>query len=153
MSTLDWIQIIVYFIALIVTVPLLGTYIAHVYQGKITFLRRLESLTYGISGINPSQEMNWSTYAISLLTFNCLGFALLFLMLIGQYFLPLNPQHFPGLSLPLAFNAAVSFTTNTNWQAYTGEATLSYFSQMLGLTVQNFLSCATGVAVFIAFLR
>lgn len=100
-----------------------------------------------------SDEMNWKQYLLAILSLNVLGLVILFLMLMGQNFLPLNPQQFPGLSWHLALNTAVSFVTNTNWQSYGGETTLSYFSQMAGLTVQNFLSAATGIAVVFALIR
>ncbi len=101
----------------------------------------------------PTQEMNWKQYLLAILTLNLLGLAVLFLMLLGQNLLPLNPQQLPGLSWHLALNTAISFVTNTNWQSYGGETTLSYFSQMAGLTVQNFLSAATGIAVIFALIR
>lgn len=101
----------------------------------------------------PTEEMNWQRYLLALLMLNLLGLAVLFLMLLGQNLLPLNPQQLPGLSWHLALNTAVSFVTNTNWQSYSGETTLSYFSQMVGLTVQNFLSAATGIAVIFALIR
>lgn len=101
----------------------------------------------------PTEEMNWQRYLLALLMLNLLGLAVLFLMLLGQNLLPFNPQQLPGLSWHLALNTAVSFVTNTNWQSYSGETTLSYFSQMVGLTVQNFLSAATGIAVIFALIR
>lgn len=101
----------------------------------------------------PTQEMDWKQYLLAILTLNLLGLAVLFLMLLGQNLLPLNPQQLPGLSWHLALNTAISFVTNTNWQSYGGETTLSYFSQMAGLTVQNFLSAATGIAVIFALIR
>ncbi|HAV2024311.1 TPA: potassium-transporting ATPase subunit KdpA [Citrobacter koseri] len=101
----------------------------------------------------PAQEMDWKQYLLAILTLNLLGLTVLFLMLLGQNLLPLNPQQLPGLSWHLALNTAISFVTNTNWQSYGGETTLSYFSQMAGLTVQNFLSAATGIAVIFALIR
>lgn len=97
--------------------------------------------------------MNWKQYLSAILGLNILGLAVLFFMLLGQHYLPLNPQQLPGLSWDLALNTAVSFVTNTNWQSYSGETTLSYFSQMAGLTVQNFLSAASGIAVIFALIR
>ncbi len=97
--------------------------------------------------------MNWKQYLCAILGLNMLGLAVLFFMLLGQHYLPLNPQQLPGLSWDLALNTAVSFVTNTNWQSYSGETTLSYFSQMAGLTVQNFLSAASGIAVIFALIR
>lgn len=99
------------------------------------------------------QEMNWRQYLLAILALNALGLLVLFSMLMAQNLLPLNPQQLPGLSWDLALNTAVSFVTNTNWQSYAGETTLSYFSQMAGLTVQNFLSAATGIAVIFALTR
>ncbi len=104
--------------------------------------------------LNPQQlPMNWKQYLCAILGLNMLGLAVLFFMLLGQHYLPLNPQQLPGLSWDLALNTAVSFVTNTNWQSYSGETTLSYFSQMAGLTVQNFLSAASGIAVIFALIR
>ncbi|NDO82525.1 potassium-transporting ATPase subunit KdpA [Citrobacter sp. NCU1] len=112
----------------------------------------VERLLWRCLGIS-TEEMNWLRYLQALLMLNLLGLAILFLMLLGQNLLPLNPQQLPGLSWHLALNTAVSFVTNTNWQSYSGETTLSYFSQMVGLTVQNFLSAATGIAVIFALIR
>jgi K+-transporting ATPase ATPase A chain len=117
-------------------------------SGTVTFEKGL----WRVMGLS-SQEMNWRQYLLAILSLNVLGVLLLFAMLMLQGFLPLNPQHFPGLSWDLAMNTAVSFVSNTNWQAYAGESTLSYFSQMAGLAVQNFLSAATGIAVAFALIR
>jgi potassium-transporting ATPase potassium-binding subunit len=113
----------------------------------------LEKLVYRVSGINSEEEMNWKTYTNGLLLFNLFGFVLLFLLQLFQSYLPLNPENLPGVSWHLAFNTAMSFVTNTNWQSYSGENTLSYFVQMMGLTVQNFVSAATGIAVALALIR
>jgi K+-transporting ATPase ATPase A chain len=113
---------------------------------------RIERGLWRLMGIS-SQEMNWRQYLLAILMFNVLGIVVLFAMLMLQGVLPLNPQHFPGLSWDLAMNTAISFVSNTNWQAYSGESTLSYFSQMSGLAVQNFLSAATGIAVVFALIR
>ena len=112
----------------------------------------VERLLWRGLGIS-TQEMDWKQYLLAILTLNLLGLTVLFLMLLGQNLLPLNPQQLPGLSWHLALNTAISFVTNTNWQSYGGETTLSYFSQMAGLTVQNFLSAATGIAVIFALIR
>ena len=112
----------------------------------------IERLIWRGLGIS-SHEMNWKQYLLAILGLNVLGLVILFLMLMGQHLLPLNPQQLPGLSWHLALNTAVSFVANTNWQSYSGETTLSYFSQMAGLTVQNFLSAATGIAVVFALIR
>ncbi len=156
MSPLDWMQIIAYLTLMIISVPLLGTYIANVVQGKYSarsVFSRLETWSYRFANINPQIEMSWKKYAASLLIFNLFGFLVLFTMLIFQSYLPLNPQKFKDLSWDLAFNIAASFVTNTNWQSYAGEKTLSYFSQMSGLGVQNFLSAATGGTVLLALIR
>lgn len=157
MDTNQWIQVLFYTLLLIALSPFIGKYMARVFRGEETLLSPilgpLERLIYRIAGIAPQKEMGWKEYTLCLLAFNGLGLLVLFLMLICQGFLPLNPNHFPGLKWDLAFNTAVSFVTNTNWQAYSGESTLSYFSQMLGLGVQNFLSAATGLTVLVAFIR
>lgn len=106
----------------------------------------VERVLFRALGVSD-REMNWKQYLCAILGLNMLGLAVLFFMLLGQHYLPLNPQQLPGLSWDLALNTAVSFVTNTNWQSYSGETTLSYFSQMAGLTVQNFLSAASGIAV------
>ncbi len=135
----------------------LGLYIARVFQGGRTWLdplaKPVERLLYRIGGIDPAQEMDWKHYAASLLAFNLLGVIALFILQRLQGVLPLNPQHFGAVPNALALNTAVSFMTNTNWQAYSGESTLSYLTQMVGMTVQNFVSAATGLAVVIALIR
>ncbi|MCX5780510.1 MAG: potassium-transporting ATPase subunit KdpA [Firmicutes bacterium] len=135
----------------------MGIYMERVYTGQSTLLdkvmRPMEKFIYRVSGVDPDQEMDWRQYAWSLLLFNILGMVLLFGLQIAQGYLPFNPQHFGAVKWDLAFNTAVSFMTNTNWQAYGGEATMSYFTQMAGLTVQNFLSAATGMAVAVALIR
>lgn len=131
----------------------LGGFLARLIEGEpLPALRRLEAGIWRCCGTTPT-EMNWWQYALAILWFNLLGLVLLFALLMAQGSLPLNPQGFPGLSWDLAFNTAVSFVTNTNWQAYSGESTLSYLSQMAGLAVQNFLSAATGIAVAFALIR
>lgn len=136
--------------------PILGTYMYNVFSGNRTFihcgLEWLENLSYRLSGVNK-KEMTWVEYTKSLLVFNLFGFLTVFFLQLFQGYLPLNPQEFPSTSWQLAFNTAISFTTNTNWQSYAGETTLSYLTQMLGLTVQNFLSAATGIAVFLTLVR
>ncbi len=153
----DVVEFSVFIIVLTLFVKPLGKYMALVFDNKNTFLSPvlspIENFFYKISSIDPSHEMNWKEYAVSMIIFNFIGFVILFLILIFQQFLPLNPQHLKGFSLDLALNTAVSFVTNTNWQAYSGETTVSYFSQMAGLAVQNFLSAATGIAILIALIR
>lgn len=147
-----------FFVALLALLaPLLGKYMHMIFTGEKTFLHPLleplETLSYRIAKIDNKEEMVWTNYAKALFLFNFLGLATLFLILSFQHLLPLNPQHFPGLPWDLALNTAISFATNTNWQAYSGETTLSYFAQMVGLTSQNFLSAATGMTAFIAMTR
>lgn len=122
-------------------------------QLKIPVLGQLEHLIYRICGIDNAQEMSWQTYARALLYFNLIGLIILFSLQLIQGWLPLNPQGFSGVEPALAFNTAVSFTTNTNWQAYGGEVTLSYLTQMIGLTVQNYVSAATGNGVLLSLIR
>ncbi len=153
MTNFDWLQILLFFAVLIALVKPLGAYMAGVYEGKITFLRSLENAFYRLSGIDSSREMDWKAYTIAVLLFNAIGFLFVYLILRLQAILPLNPQGFGALPPALAFNTAVSFASNTNWQAYGGETVMSYLSQMLALGTQNFLSAATGMAVLIAFIR
>ncbi|MGE6109246.1 potassium-transporting ATPase subunit KdpA [Aeromonas sobria] len=132
--------------------PLLGNYLYRVFEGQTRWLAPVERATLACCGTD-GREQDWKSYALSLLAFNGAGLGLLFLILMAQGLLPLNPQQLPGLNWQLAFNTAVSFMTNTNWQAYSGEASLSYFSQMVGLTTQNFVSAGTGATVAIALFR
>ncbi len=152
-----WVQLLLYFAVLFALVKPLGGFMAHVYMGERTFLSPvllpLEKLFYRLTGISAAKDMHWREYAISLLIFSFGGFLLLFFMLLFQGSLPLNPAGMTNLSPHLAFNTAVSFITNTNWQSYGGESTMSYFSQMVGLTVQNFVSAACGMAVLVALIR
>ncbi|MDD5456955.1 MAG: potassium-transporting ATPase subunit KdpA [Candidatus Margulisbacteria bacterium] len=150
-------QIAAYFFFLILLVPIFGSYMAAVLEGRRHILSSvfgwLEKLIYKICFIDEKQEMNWKDYLAALLWFNLFGFlAVLFLQLL-QHHLPLNPNHMPKAELFSAINTAVSFMTNTNWQGYAGETTMSYLTQMFGLTVQNFLSAATGLAVFAVLVR
>lgn len=151
------IEIAAFLVVLLLLVKPLGSYMACVYEQKSCFLDRVlspvERLCYRLAGINPKGEMTWKQYLFALLAFNAVGFIFLFLILSLQAYLPWNPQHFSGLGGDLAINTAMSFVTNTNWQAYGGETTMSYFSDMLGLTVQNFVSAATGMTVLIALIR
>nr|WP_308628801.1 potassium-transporting ATPase subunit KdpA [uncultured Eisenbergiella sp.] len=153
----SFIQYAVYLMVLIALAIPLGAYIGKVMNGEKVFLSRIcgpcEKLIYKIMRIDSGEEMSAKRYILSAVIFNAIGFLVLFLMLLLQGILPLNPEHIPGNSWHLAFNTAVSFMTNTNWQAYSGESALSYFSQMMGLTVQNFVSAATGMAVLYAVIR
>jgi K+-transporting ATPase ATPase A chain len=148
-------QIVLYLVVLLALIKPLGWYMARVYEGTFTapVLKQMEMLLYRLSGISPTTEMNWKSYLSAMLVFNLLGIVTLYLLQRLQVHLPLNPQHFSSVAPDLAFNTAASFATNTNWQAYAGESTLSYLTQMLGLTVQNFLSAATGMALLIALIR
>lgn len=146
-------QIIFYLLILLLCVKPLGWYIAQVYEGKIAWLNYLERFFYGLCGINKKQEMDWKQYVLAMLAFNFLGFLILYLIQRLQILLPLNPQNLASPSPDLAFNTAASFVTNTNWQAYAGETTMSYLTQMLALTTQNFLSAATGMSLVIALAR
>jgi len=157
MNIFGWLQVFFYLAVLLALVKPLGSYMARVYQGKRTFLHPLldpvERLIYRLGGIKPDSEMNWKEYAWSLLLFNLLGILVLYALQRLQYWLPFNPMGFGPVSSDSAFNTAVSFGTNTNWQGYGGETTMAYLTQMLGLAVQNFLSAATGMAALVAFIR
>ncbi len=153
----DLIQILVFLILLTLLVKPLGRYMTRVYQGEATLLSFIfapvEKLLYRIAGIDPELEMDWKQYALAMLLVNGLGLAMVFAILMLQGWLPLNPEKFPGFSWDLAVNTAVSFVTNTNWQFYSGESAASYFAQVLGLMVQQFLSAASGMAVLMALIR
>ena len=157
MNMMSWVQFPLYIVVLLILVKPLGSYMARVYQGERSFLSPVilpvEKFIFKLSGVKPDDEMNWKTYALTVLVFNLVGFFFLYLLLRIQHVLPLNPQTLGALSPELAFNTAVSFVSNTNWQNYGGETTMSNLSQMLGLGVQNFLSAATGMAVLIALMR
>ncbi|MGQ2872514.1 potassium-transporting ATPase subunit KdpA, partial [Leptospira santarosai] len=146
----QWIQLSIFLFSILVFSPLFGFILHKIYTCGTS---KFEVFLYKLCGIDPKRNMDWREYSISLLGFNFFGFILLFLILLFQEYLPLNPGKFPGLNPDLAFNTAVSFTTNTNWQAYNGEAILSPFSQSVGLTVQNFLSAATGICALLALAR
>lgn len=157
MTLNSWIQICVYFLGLILLVKPLGFYMAQVFQGEPTLLSRLlmpvERLIYRLGGVRVEEQMDWSAYALAMLLFNLVGILFLYLLQRLQAWLPLNPQHLSSVPADLALHTAVSFVTNTNWQNYGGESTMSYLTQMLGMTVQNFLSAATGMAILVAFIR
>ena len=150
-------QIALYFVILLLLALPLGSYMSKVYQGEKTFLdpvfRPLEKLIYRILGVRPDEEMSWKRYTISLLLFSFTSMVFLYGLQRIQAFLPLNPQHLGSVAPDLAFNTTASFTTNTNWQAYAGESTMAYLTQMLGLTFQNFVSAAVGAAVAVALIR
>jgi potassium-transporting ATPase potassium-binding subunit len=145
-----WILLLLFLLVLALLAWPLGQLLARLIEGELPRpLQRLERLCLGAA----TEEMDWRRYTLAIVVFNLLGCGMLFVLLLLQGVLPLNPQHLPGLPADLALNTAVSFMTNTNWQAYAGETSLSYFSQMVGLTVQNFLSAATGGAVAFALIR
>jgi K+-transporting ATPase ATPase A chain len=157
MTAIGWLQAIVFFLVVLAIAKPLGSYMARVFEGGRTWLtqvlRPLEMLTYRLCGVREDQEMTWYAYALSMLAFSVVGFAYLYVLLRTQKWLPLNPQHFDNMSPDLAFNTAISFTTNTNWQFYSGENSMSYLSQMAGLAWHNFVSAAAGIAIAVAVVR
>jgi len=157
MTLNDTAYLIVYVAILVALAKPLGLFMTAIYEGRRTFLhpviRPVESAIYRVSGIDETREQGWRGYLFTCLGFNAAGFLLLYLILRLQGHLPMNPQDLPGLKPSLAFNTSVSFVTNTNWQSYGGESTMSYFSQMVGLTFQNFVSAAVGMAVLVALIR
>ena len=142
---------------LLALVKPLGTYMARAVQGRPPGLTRigapLEAGIYRLARVDPDAEMDWKAYAMALLLFNLVGVLALYLLQRCQALLPLNPQHFPNIAADSAFNTAISFVTNTSWQGYAGEATMSHLSQMFGIAVQSFLSAASGIAVLLALIR
>lgn len=157
MTFIGWLQIALVLAAVLVAAWPLGVYMARVFQGDRTqlsfVLRPVETFLYRSSGIKRDAEQGWLAYALSMLAFNAASFLLLYALMRLQYYLPINPQGFAGVSPDLAFNTAVSFVTNTNWQSYAGETTMSHFVQMAGFAVQNFVSAATGIAIALAVTR
>ena len=157
MNGFDVLQTSVLFTALLILAKPLGNFMAHVYQGERTLLSPVlvpcEQLIYRLCGVNRDEEMDWKGYAVAMLLFNLVGMTVLLALLLAQHLLPLNPQALPALAWPQALNAAVSFTTNTNWQSYSGEVSASYLTQAAGFTVQNFVSSATGMAMVVALIR
>lgn len=149
--------IIIYLLIILILTPIIGAYLFKVFTDSSFFGKKLfsnfEHRIYAFIGVDPLKEQTWKSYLISLLVFNLLGFTLLFLILVFQGYLPMNPQGLKCVEWHLALNIATSFVTNTNWQSYAGETTLSNFSQMVGLTVQNFMSAATGIGVLLALAR
>ncbi len=152
-----WLQVLLFFGVLLAAVRPLGWYMARVYEGKPVGLDRLlgpvERAMYRLSGVRPADEMDWKAYGVAMLLFNAAGFMFLYGVQRLQSLLPLNPADLGAVAPDLAFNTAASFVTNTNWQGYGGETTLSYLTQILGLTVQNFVSASTGMAVLVALIR
>src|SRR5262245_49037529 len=153
-----WLQFALFLAALALITKPLGLYLLQVLDanGRTWFdpvLRPLERVTYRLIGVDPQKEHDWKHYTFAMLLFSLAGCLFTYAILRLQYFLPLNPQHLSGMSVDLAFNTAVSFTTNTNWQSYSGESAASYLSQMVGLTFHNFVSAATGIAIAAALVR
>jgi len=157
MTVNGWVQILVYFLLLTALTRPFGGYMYRVFEGQRTLIGRvlgpLERGFYKLAGVDAKAEQHWTSYALAMLVFNLVCFATLYFLQLWQNHLPLNPQKFDGLTPDLAFNTAISFITNTNWQAYGGETTMSYLTQMLGLTVHNFVSAATGIALALALVR
>ena len=157
MTANGWFQIAVFVLVLFAVTKPLGAFMARVFSGEKTFLdpvmRPIERLMYRATGVDEKHEMRWTEYAVSVLLFSAVSLLLLYLIERVQGWLPLNPQKFAAVPQALAFNTAASFTTNTNWQAYSGETTMSYLTQMAGLAYHNFMSAATGIAIAIAFIR
>jgi len=157
MTANGWLQIGLFFVVLLAVTKPLGVYMARVFAGEKTFLdpvlRPLERLLYRICGVDEKTEMDWKEYTVSMLLFSAVSMVLLYAIERVQQWLPLNPQHFPAVPAALALNTAASFTTNTNWQNYSGESTMSYFTQMAGLAYHNFASAAVGIALAIAIIR
>src|SRR4249920_74470 len=157
MTVNGWIQIAIYFAVLTALVVPLGRYMARVFQGERTFLTPVlgpvERGLYRIAGVDETREQHWITYTVAMLLFNAAGFLCVYALMRLQGLLPLNPAGMSAVAPDLTFNTAVSFATNTNWQNYGGESTLSYLTQMVGLTTQNFVSAATGIALAVALIR
>src|ERR1035441_17696 len=158
MRSIDWLQLGLFVAALALITKPMGLYLGQVLdaKGKTWFdpiLKPLEKITYRLMGVKAEREQNWIQYTVAMLLFSAAGCLFTYAILRLQNHLPLNPQGFGALSPDLAFNTAVSFTTNTNWQSYSGESTMSYLSQMLGLAVHNFTSAAVGIAVAVALIR
>jgi potassium-transporting ATPase potassium-binding subunit len=157
MTANGWVQFLIFSAVLVVLMRPLGLYMARVLEGQKTFLdpvlRPVERLLYRACGIHAEQEMNWQQYSVAMLVFSAVSLLMTYVIERAQVFLPWNPQHLTGVAPAIAFNTAASFTTNTNWQVYTPETTMSYFTQMVGLTYHNFLSAAIGIAVAVALVR
>ena len=157
MTANGWLQFLLYFAVLVILMRPLGIYMVRVFEGQSTFLdpvlRPVERLLYRLFGVNAGEEMNWREYSAAMLLFSFVSLVLTYVIERVQHFLPWNPQGLPGVASALAWNTAASFTTNTNWQSYVPEVTMSYLTQMAGLAYHNFLSAAVGIAVAIALVR
>jgi K+-transporting ATPase ATPase A chain len=157
MTAIGWLEAIVFFLVVLALTKPLGLYMAHVFAGERTWLSPIfvpvERAIYRLSGVREDEEMVWYVYALSVLAFSVIGLIYLYVLLRTQKWLPFNPQHFDNMAPDLAWNTAVSFLTNTNWQFYSGETTMSYLSQMAGLAWHNFVSAAAGIAIAVAVIR
>src|ERR1700676_3913532 len=153
MTANGWLQIAIFTAILIALARPLGGYMTAVFEGRVTFLRPLERLFYALCGTRETEEQHWLTYGFGMLLFHAVGFASLYALMRLQKLLPFNPMDQDAVGPDLAFNTAVSFDTNTNWQSYVPETTMSYLSQMAGLTVHNFVSAAAGIVMAVALIR
>jgi potassium-transporting ATPase potassium-binding subunit len=157
MTAIGWLQAVVFFLIVLALTKPIGLYLVRVFQGERTWLspvlRPVETVIYRLGGVRENEEMTWYAYALSMLAFSVIGLAYLYVMLRTQKWLPLNPQHFDNMTPDLAWNTAISFVTNTNWQFYSGESAMSYLSQMAGLAWHNFVSAAVGIAIAVAVVR
>ena len=157
MTIIGWVQILLYCAIIVAITPVLGAYMTRVFNGERTFLtpilRPVELALYGAAGVDEKREQGWLAYTVGMLLFHVAGFFILYALMRLQASLPFNPAELSAVAPDLAFNTAISFVTNTNWQNYGGESTLSYLTQMLGLTHQNFLSAATGIVLAVALIR
>src|SRR5215467_8152520 len=157
MTAIGWIQILLYCAIIVAITPVLGGYMTHVFNGQRTFLtpilRPVETALYAAAGVQEKREQGRLAYTVAMLLFHVGGFAILYALMRVQAGLPFNPAEQSAVAPDLSFNTAVSFITNTNWQNYGGEGTMSYLTQMVGLTHQNFLSAATGIVLAVALIR
>src|SRR5437763_11107861 len=157
MTAEGWFQIAVFFVAILLVTPMLGRFMTRVFTRERTWfdplLNPIERAIYRSTGVNATHDMRWTEYAMAMLMFSVVSMLVLYLLQRVQGGLPWNPQHLGAVPPELAFNTAASFTTNTNWQAYSGEAAMSYLTQMAGLAYHNFVSAAVGIALAIAFIR
>src|SRR6266403_1865973 len=153
MTANGWIQIAIFVAILIALVRPLGGYMTAVFEGRVTFLRPVERVFYALCGVDERQEQHWLSYGFGMLLFHAVGFVTLYGLMRLQNHLPFNPQGQDAVGTDLAFNTAVSFDTNTNWQSYTPETTMSYLTQMAGLTVHNVVSAAAGIVLAVALIR
>ncbi|HTZ89257.1 MAG TPA: potassium-transporting ATPase subunit KdpA, partial [Alloacidobacterium sp.] len=157
MTLNGWLQIAVFFALVLLGAKPMGSYMTRVFERRRTWLDPVlvpcEKLLYKLTGVNPDQEMRWTAYCVSMLVFSAATLLFTYVIERVQQYLPFNPQHLGGVAPDLAWNTAISFTTNTNWQAYTPETTMSYLTQMLGLATHNFWSAAVGIALAVAFIR